>query len=96
LQQIATNEPLPGNKLLNTSRDNQQENRGTAERGVFSASRLADIKGVEIQNSRDQRPDRDSDNSERFLIEIRQTDVVKKEFNVWAVIIKCNCNRDVQ
>jgi hypothetical protein len=23
--------------------------------------------------------------------DIRQTDVVQKEFNVWAVIIDCNC-----
>jgi hypothetical protein len=28
--------------------------------------------------------------------EIRQTDVVQKEFKVWAVIISTNCKRDVQ
>jgi hypothetical protein len=28
--------------------------------------------------------------SEKFFIGIRQTDVVQKEFNVWAVIIDCN------
>jgi hypothetical protein len=31
------------------------------------------------------------ESSERFFIEIRQTDVVQKEFNLWAVIIDCNC-----
>jgi hypothetical protein len=40
------------------------------------------FKGVEIQNSRGQKPMEDSDNSEKFVIEISQTDVVKKEFNV--------------
>jgi hypothetical protein len=34
---------------------------------------------------------RDTDKSQRFFIEIRQTDVVKKEFNVLAVIIESNC-----
>jgi hypothetical protein len=29
--------------------------------------------------------------SQRFVIEIRQTAVVQKEFNVWAVIINYNC-----
>jgi hypothetical protein len=28
---------------------------------------------------------------ERFFIEIRETVVVQKKFNVWAVIINCNC-----
>jgi hypothetical protein len=32
-----------------------------------------------------------SETSERFFIEIRQTDIVQKEFNVSAVIIDCNC-----
>jgi hypothetical protein len=30
--------------------------------------------------------------SQRFFREIRQTDVIKKEFNVWALIIGSNCN----
>jgi hypothetical protein len=32
-----------------------------------------------------------SEISERFFIAIRQTNLVQKEFNVWAVMIDCNC-----
>jgi hypothetical protein len=50
----------------------------------------------EIQRSR-QRIRETGDQSENQIIgEIFKTDVVKKEFNVGAVIIKCNCNRGVQ
>jgi hypothetical protein len=40
----------------------------------------------EFESSRDQ-----FEISERFFREIRQTGVVQKQFNVWAVIINCNC-----
>jgi hypothetical protein len=56
LQQIATNESLPGNKLLTQdSRDNQHDYRRqlTVRRGVFYAGSLAVIKGSEFVNSRD-------------------------------------------
>jgi hypothetical protein len=51
----------------------------TVENGHFSPGRLAAIKGSGFVNSssRDQWEIR-----ERFYIEIRQTDVVQKEYNV--------------
>jgi hypothetical protein len=53
-------------------------NNGILEGGVLYSGRVAAIKGSAFVNSRDS----DSERSQRFFLEIRQTDVVQKEFSV--------------
>jgi hypothetical protein len=59
-----------------------QENGGTVRHGDFYPGRLA---------AREFDRNRDSEIGPTFLMEIRQTGVVEKEFHVWAVTVNCNC-----
>jgi hypothetical protein len=68
-----------------------KQNRGTVKHGDFYPGRVEVIKAVDswIRENRDQSKIqtvvRDS------FREIHQTDVVRKEFNVWAVVSDFNC-----
>jgi hypothetical protein len=53
LEHVAANELLPSNMLLNRRfHDNQEDNRGIVQCGVFYAGHLAVIKGNGFMNSR--------------------------------------------
>jgi hypothetical protein len=51
-----------------------QQNRGTVRHGDFYPSHVEVIKGSGFVNSRESRPVRDADSSERLFREIHQTD----------------------
>jgi hypothetical protein len=72
---------LPGSKSLNKVIPlTTQNNRGIVRHGDFYPGRVAVIKGSAFVNSKavemSARVVRDSDRSQRFFREIRQTDVV--------------------
>jgi hypothetical protein len=62
-----------------------QKDRETVRHGDFYSGNYKRQCIREFENSRDQ-----SEICERLFIEIRQTDVVQKEFNISAVVNDCN------